>query len=245
MSLTDEQADNFVREKLGIPDWKTKLSTSKFELFLEIDKRVKLEIYYEVSLCSWENEPKLLCPENVFAPYFQNITWGSKPFDQLQPPSTEESIHLILENGAGACLQNNFVIYLLYKYLGYDTLLLGSQTFASNVPNDHAMFIVRFPKTNMGNGPNEINFPPFKTHDYYLSDVGWVRPIPEPILLNQLPHVFISGGYRIEHRFNEETKMVEIHFHEGDPLKGPLVSILIPNALVQISPFPWLFLIFV
>ena len=48
MSLTDEEANKLLTEKLGIRNWKEKLEKSKFDFLFELDKQVKLCLYYEV-----------------------------------------------------------------------------------------------------------------------------------------------------------------------------------------------------
>ena len=131
----------------------------------------------------------------------------------------------MLQNGGGACLQLNYVVHLLFKYLGYDTLLLAAQTFRGT-PKDHAMVAVRFPKQTTENTDEaSIHLPEFRTHDYYVVDVGWIRPFPASILLNKLPYVYKTGGRRVELRFNTETAKFEMLLKDGDPFRAASVRI--------------------
>ena len=55
-------------------------------------------------------------------------------------------------------------------------------------------------------------------------DVGFGRPIVEPILLNDLPYKGKATGYDFEYRFNPEKKIYERYLHTGCPIKGNFVS---------------------
>ena len=142
---------------------------------------------------------------------------------------------MFFEQNGGACLQLNYPTYLLLQHLGYDTFAIGAKTIMGNMPNNHILIIVRFPKglSNDNDNAGELNLPDFETHHHYLVDVGWIRAFPSTFLLNNLPHVFSSAGFKIEHRYNQVTRKFEILFHGGDPMKGPFVS----NHIIAVQEF--------
>ncbi|CAG7830980.1 unnamed protein product, partial [Allacma fusca] len=85
----------------------------------------------------------------------------------------------------------------------------------------HIINIVRFPKTE----PGVTSSPDDKT-DFvlYMIDVGFARPAPGKVNLNELPHSYKCGGFTIQLRYNPELERYERILIGGNPIKGKFES---------------------
>ncbi|CAG7785313.1 unnamed protein product, partial [Allacma fusca] len=195
--LSEEQAAKFIEEKLLIPEWREEIKKSKFNFLVKLENRYLEKMHYE------------------------NISWGAKTLEELKPPSKEEVIYQCLETGGGACIQLNYFLRLLLEVLGYDVFNVGCKTMTVEDDTAHMIVIIRMPKTEEG----VVSSPENKTdHVLYMSDPGFARPAPGLINLDLLPHTYQSGGFTVQHRFNDELQRYERYLIGGDPIKGKFSS---------------------
>ena len=116
-------------------------------------------------------------------------------------------MELILDLNGGACIQLNNMMKLVLENLGFDTFLVAAEAPLPGiqVPWNHAVTVVKLGE---------------KT---YLIDIGFARPIAEPINLSSLPYRTKEGGYEVEVRFHSEKNQYERVLLNGCPLTGSMV----------------------
>ena len=131
-----------------------------------------------------------------------------------------------MRTGGGACLQLNYTLHLLLKYLGFDTFVIACQMVQIHLPRNHILVVVKLLKSEQTANPGVMEvIPGFETHDYYLMDAARARPFAAPVLLNDVPQDFKAAGFIMKLNYNESIGKFEVFAHGGDPIRGPYVSL--------------------
>ena len=105
----------------------------------------------------------------------------------------------------------NYMVKLVLENLGFDTFLVAAKATHVAIPFNHTVTAVKL--SAEGTSVEKI----------YLIDIGFARPITEPINLSSLPYRIKEGGCEIEVRFNPEKNQYERVLLNGCPLRGPMV----------------------